>query len=87
MPLVLTARMAQWERLFTRLWIRGILYAFNCGFDDKGITQLLDWMIPNAAQTLLHFYTSNTRIGSILRQLRGLLKVFMISTYLTTGWI
>lgn len=44
--------------------------AFNSGSDDLGVAQLLEWMIPNAVETLRHFYIdNNTRIGSIPRQL------------------
>ena len=48
-----------------------VFYADNCGLDDLGMSQFLDWMIPNAAETLTKFSTDYTRIRSIPRQLRS----------------
>jgi len=45
--------------------------ADNSGLDDVGVSQFLEWIIPNAAETLTHFYIDNARIGSIPRQLRS----------------
>ncbi len=56
-------------------------YADNCGLDDVGMSQFLDWMIPNAAETLEIFHTSNNRIRSIPRQLMAFQSLNNIQIY------
>ena len=46
-------------------------YAEGCGLDDVGMAQLLDWMIPNAAETMVYINIGFNRINSIPRQLRS----------------
>ena len=45
--------------------------ADNSGLDDVGVSQFLEWIIPNAAETLTQFQLDNGRIGTIPRQLRS----------------
>jgi len=54
---------------------------YHCDLDDVGMAQLLDWMIPSAAETMTTININSNRIDSIPRQLRSFRSLNAIGIY------
>jgi len=56
-------------------------YAAECGLDDGGMSQLLDWLIPNSAATLKILLFDGNRISSIPRQKRSFQQLSSVKIF------
>jgi len=54
-------------------------YAVQCGLNDEGMGQLLDWLIPNSGVTLRNLLINGNRISSIPRQIRSFQQLSVIN--------
>ena len=56
-------------------------YAAECGLDDGGMGQLLDWLMPNSAATLRILLFNGNKISSIPRQISSFQQLYSVKIF------
>jgi len=56
-------------------------YAAECGLDDGGMGQLLDWLMPNSAATLRILLFDGNKISSIPRQISSFQQLYSVKIF------